>query len=158
MNGPVAFPERCWAMDLQEMLNDIAKTITVDAAAIEAAADAKDASAEPGPLGLAVATSDGVITAGTSDTAFPIQSISKVFALDLALRARGDRIFERVGREPSGDPFNSMIDLERTHGIPRNPFINAGALVVVDMLVEAHGNEDGVADLIREEIGGRASE
>ena len=89
-------------------------------------------------------------------TRFPIQSISKVFALDLALRAREDRVFDRVGREPSGDPFNSVVDLERTRGVPRNPFINAGALVVVDMLVEDRGAaaRDAVVDLIRDETGG----
>jgi len=60
-------------------------------------------------------------------------------------------VFERVGREPSGDPFNSVIDLERTQGIPRNPFINAGALVIVDMLVDQFGDgaKDAVFDLVR---------
>ncbi|WP_294262369.1 glutaminase [uncultured Sphingomonas sp.] len=51
------------------------------------------------------------------------------------LCAIGDEIFERVGREPSGDPFNLIVDLERTDGIPRNPFVNAGALVTVDALI-----------------------
>ncbi len=60
-------------------------------------------------------------------------------------------MFERVGREPSGDPFNSVINLERTQGIPRNPFINAGALVIVDMLVDQFGDgaKDAVFDLVR---------
>lgn len=145
-------------MDLQNALNDIAEEITANAAKLEAEADAKDESAEPGPFGIAVATRDGVLTAGAAETLFPIQSISKVFALDLAMRACGDRVFERVGREPSGDPFNSVVDLERTHGIPRNPFINAGALVIVDMLVGAHGNENTVVDLVRGELGGRPLE
>lgn len=145
-------------MDLQDIVDGIAEEITANAAALEAAADAKDESAEPGPFGIAIATSDTLVTAGTADAMFPIQSISKVFALDLALRACGDRVFERVGREPSGDPFNSVIDLERTHGIPRNPFINAGALVVVDMLVGAHAGEDAVVELVREELHGRPLE
>ena len=123
-------------MNLQTIIDDIAAAIAKDAAQIEAAADAKDEAADPGPFGIAIATADGVLTAGAADIAFPIQSISKVLALELALQRLDDRLFERVGREPSGDPFNSVIDLERTEGVPRNPFINAGALVVVDMLVD----------------------
>lgn len=142
-------------MDLQNALNDIAEEIAANAAKLEAEADAKDESAEPGPFGIAVATPDRVLTTGAAGTLFPIQSISKVFALDLAMRACGDRVFERVGREPSGDPFNSVIDLERTEGIPRNPFINAGALVVVDMLLKAHASEDAVVELVREQLEGR---
>lgn len=145
-------------MDLQEILIDIAGEIASQAAEIEEAADAKDANAAPGPFGIAVAMRDGaVMTAGAEDR-FPIQSIAKVFAVDLALRALEDRVFERVGREPSGDPFNSLVDLERTDGVPRNPFINAGALVVVDMLVAHHGPaaRDIVINLVREQTGGEA--
>lgn len=145
-------------MDLHDIVGTIAEDITANAARFEAEADAKDETAKPGPFGIAVATADGVITAGAADILFPIQSISKVFALNLALRACGDRVFERVGREPSGDPFNSVIDLERTCGIPRNPFINAGALVVVDMLVETHASEDAVVDLVCEQLDGRPIE
>lgn len=143
-------------MNLEQTLADIAGEIDLHAATIEDAADAKEADATPGPFGIAVATCDGeVVTAGAADR-FPIQSIAKVFAVDLALRALEDRVFERVGREPSGDPFNSLVDLERTDGVPRNPFINAGALVVVDMLVQHHGSaaRDVIVDLIRKENGG----
>lgn len=116
-------------MNLRQTLADIAGEIDKQAAEIEAAADAKDPGASPGPFGIAIATKDGdVITAGATDR-FPIQSIAKVFALDLALQAFEDRVSKRVGREPSGDPFNSLVDLERNDGVPRNPFINAGALV-----------------------------
>jgi glutaminase len=145
-------------MDLQHALNDIAEEITANAAKLEGEADAKDEGAEPGPFGIAIATSDGVFTAGAAGTLFPIQSISKVFALDLAMRGCGDRVFERVGREPSGDPFNSVVDLERTQGVPRNPFINAGALVVLDMLVGTYASGDAVVDLVREELDGRPLE
>ena len=139
-------------MDLQRIITEIANEITADAAVIEAAADRKNADATPGPFGIAIATADTVLTAGTADTAFPIQSISKILALELAFRARGDRVFERVGREPSGDPFNSLVDLERTCGVPRNPFINAGALVVVDMLLDAGAHENAVVDLVSEQL------
>lgn len=83
-------------------------------------------------FGMAVATLDGsVYGAGEYLTPFSIQSISKAFMLALAL---SDSLWERVGREPSGSPFNSLVQLETENGIPRNPFINAGALVVTDHL------------------------
>ncbi len=141
-------------MDIQPIIDDIARTIAADAKTIEAAADAKQEGAAPGPFGMAIATEDGVLVAGAADIAFPIQSIAKVLALDIALDAEGDRVFERVGREPSGDPFNSVIDLERTRGVPRNPFINAGALVIVDMLVAARPDGDTVVDFVRRQLDG----
>ena len=72
---------------------------------------------------------------GDSDERFSIQSISKVFTLALAIRFVGEKLWNRVDVEPSGDPFNSLTQLEYEDGIPRNPFINAGALVVADVLV-----------------------
>ena len=108
-------------------------------------------------FGIAVATSDGdVVTAGDHDTTFPIQSISKVFALTLAIDAFGDEVWKRVGREPSGDPFNSIMDLERHKGIPRNPFINPGALVVIDMLLDLDAKQrrtSTVKAFLEEQIG-----
>ena len=99
-------------------------------------------------FGITVATVDGdVITGGDTEVPFPIQSISKVFALTLALRAFGDDVWKRVGREPSGDPFNSIVDLERHKGIPRNPFINPGALVVCDILLGRPGDHGDHADV-----------
>ncbi len=73
---------------------------------------------------------------GDSEELFSIQSISKVFALSMAMRIMGEQLWERVSVEPSGDPFNSLTQLEYEHGIPRNPFINAGALVISDILVD----------------------
>ncbi|MBV8037399.1 glutaminase [Roseateles sp.] len=73
--------------------------------------------------------------AGDSATPFSIQSMSKVFSLTLAIRALGEKLWERIGREPSGSPFNSLVQLETERGIPRNPFINAGAIAVADRLV-----------------------
>lgn len=141
-------------MNLPQIIADICGDITEDAEAIEARADAKSPGEAPGPFGMAVATCDGAIHRAGAEDSFPLQSIAKVLALDLALHARQDRVFERVGREPSGDPFNSLVDLERTCGLPRNPFINAGALVVVDMLVEDRGDgaRDAVLDLVREQV------
>lgn len=73
--------------------------------------------------------------AGNSETKFSIQSISKVLTLSLAYQLLGDKIWQRVGVEPSGTPFNSLVQLEAENGKPRNPFINSGALVVCDMLI-----------------------
>ena len=139
---------------IQRIIDDVVAEIETKAVEIEASAERKDEDAAPGPIGIAIALPDGsVLSAGAATTGFPIQSISKLFALDLALEAIGDAVFERVGREPSGDPFNSIIDLERTKGLPRNPFVNAGALVVVDILVENDANDSGrdaVTALVRD--------
>lgn len=87
-------------------------------------------------FGIALCTVDGEQAAvGDADLSFSIQSISKVYTLVLALRVVGDALWTRCGREPSGNKFNSLVQLEHEHGIPRNPFINAGALVVTDQLV-----------------------
>lgn len=76
-----------------------------------------------------------IFRAGDADTRFSIQSISKVLSLTLALtRYQESEIWQRVGKEPSGQPFNSLVQLELEQGKPRNPFINPGALVVCDML------------------------
>lgn len=88
-------------------------------------------------FGIAIATVDGAVYAsGDAEEAFSIQSISKVFTLTLALNKVGDDLWKRVGREPSGSAFNSIVQLENEAGIPRNPFINAGAIVVSDVLLD----------------------
>jgi glutaminase len=89
-------------------------------------------------FGIAVATTSGdVFSSGDADLPFSIQSISKVFTLAMALSADDpDALWSRVLREPSGTSFNSLVQLEVEHGIPRNPFINSGALVVTDHLME----------------------
>ncbi len=85
---------------------------------------------------MAVATLDGrVFKVGDAEEHFSIQSISKVYTLTLALKAIGDALWDRVGREPSGSAFNSLVQLESECGIPRNPLINAGAHVVADVLI-----------------------
>jgi glutaminase len=87
-------------------------------------------------FGMAVRTVSGeTFKVGSADEAFSIQSISKVFSLMLAMRIVTDDLWQRVRREPSGNPFNSLVQLEYEQGIPRNPFINAGALVVIDALI-----------------------
>lgn len=75
---------------------------------------------------------------GDYETRFSIQSISKVFTLTMAFQELKKNLQDRINVEPSGDPFNSLVQLEHEHGIPRNPFINAGALVVTDALISLH--------------------
>lgn len=72
---------------------------------------------------------------GDADETFSIQSISKVLTLTMALGLIGEDLWKRVDVEPSGDPFNHLSLLEQENGIPRNPLINAGAIVVADVLV-----------------------
>jgi len=106
------------------------------------------AKADLDKFGLAIAPLDGdVVVAGAADELFSIQSISKVFSLTLALKREGATLWQRVGREPSGDPFNSIVQLEYEKGVPRNPFINAGAIVVADILMEGR-KPDVVVDEI----------
>lgn len=85
-------------------------------------------------LGIAVYSNDGeLFCAGDAQTAFSVQSISKVFSLVQAIQHSGEAIWQRLGHEPSGQPFNSLVQLEFERGKPRNPFINAGALVICDI-------------------------
>jgi glutaminase len=87
---------------------------------------------------------------GHAQERFSIQSIAKVFSLTLATRLEGDAVWERVSREPSGTAFNSLVQLEVERGIPRNPFLNAGALVVLDMVLShQREGEDLVLDFVR---------
>lgn len=94
------------------------------------------ASVSGNKLGIAICTIDGQrFQAGDATERFSIQSISKVLSLVAAMRQyEEDEIWQRVGKDPSGQPFNSLLQLEIEQGKPRNPFINAGALVVCDML------------------------
>jgi glutaminase len=92
-------------------------------------------------FGIALRTCDGEeAAAGDSAVPFSIQSVSKLFSLTLAMRLLGDALWERIHREPSGNPFNSLLQLESEQGIPRNPFINAGAIAVSDRLVSELGD------------------
>jgi glutaminase len=101
------------------------------------------ADADPESFGIALVELDGTEHVyGDVDQPFAIQSISKVFSLVLAMREAeahdgvAEELWSRVGREPSGDPYNSLVQLERERGIPRNPMINSGALVVDDVLLD----------------------
>lgn len=103
-------------------------------------------------FGMSLYTLDGqTFSSGDSTTQFSIQSISKVLSLALAFRAKGDDLWNRVGVEPSGDPFNSLIQLEAEKGLPRNPLINAGAIVITDVLLSIYDDPlNEILEFIRE--------
>ena len=105
---------------------------------------------DPSRFALSVVLADGSQhSVGDTDVAFSIQSVSKVFALAIALGRHGDRLWARVGREPSGLAFNSILQLEHERGIPRNPFINAGAIVVTDAALAGHAPREYLGELLR---------
>lgn len=105
----------------------------------------------PDRFGICLLTTDGKeAELGDVGERFSIQSVTKVFSLAMALSFRGEALWRRVGKEPSGSAFNSLIQLELDHGIPRNPFINAGAIVVADVLLsELDDPEADYLDFIR---------
>jgi glutaminase len=132
-------------MDLQALLDEIATTVGPLAARGKVADYIPAlASVAPGRFGIALATVDGALVgSGDFRVPFSLQSVCKAFTLSLVLANDGDALFSRVGREPSGNPFNSLVQLEYEHGVPRNPFINAGALVTVDRLLATTGDAFG---------------
>ncbi|MBR5864343.1 MAG: glutaminase [Alistipes sp.] len=94
------------------------------------------AKVNPDQFGMSIHTIYGeTASIEQADTRFSIQSISKVFTLAMCLSIKGDDLWKRVGKEPSGTAFNSLVQLEVEKGVPRNPFINAGALVMADILL-----------------------
>jgi glutaminase len=108
------------------------------------------AGVDPNQFGLVVIDADGQVAAGgDADVPFSIQSISKVFTLTLALGMVGDRLWKHVGREPSGNPFNSIVQLERERGVPRNPFINAGAIAITDVILSGHQPREAIGEILR---------
>jgi glutaminase len=108
------------------------------------------AKVDPKQFGIAVTTVEGeTYVAGDARVPFSIQSISKVFMLTLALGKAGETVWKRVGREPSGSSFNSIVQLEREAGIPRNPFVNAGAIVITDMVLAGHQPREAIGELLR---------
>ncbi len=106
---------------------------------------------DPRKFGMALVTLDNQLyEIGDSREKFSVQSISKVYSLGMALIREDNALWKRVGLEPSGNPFNSLIQLEYEKGIPRNPFINAGALVVIDVLLDHLKNPKAeILDFVR---------
>lgn len=104
----------------------------------------------PAQFAIAVATADGALhSAGDADTPFSVQSVTKVFSLAIALGRVGDQLWKRVGREPSGRAFNSIVQLEAENGRPRNPFINAGAIVVTDEILTRRAPRETLGEIMQ---------
>ncbi|WP_345994074.1 glutaminase [Sulfurimonas sp. HSL-1716] len=119
------------------------------------------AKVDPDQFAMSVTLFDGTThSIGCSDTKFSIQSISKVFTFTKSLNIYSKELYKRVGKEPSGNPFNSLVQLEYERGIPRNPFINAGAIVITDTLLSHYKNVNDtfekVMDFIKAVAGDRA--
>ena len=105
---------------------------------------------DPRKFGIAVVDTKGqIVRAGDCDEPFSIQSISKVFTLTLALGKHGEAIWKRVGREPSGSAFNSIVQLEHEKGKPRNPFINSGAIAISDMMLAGHTPREAIGEIVQ---------
>jgi len=100
------------------------------------------AEVDPNQFAMSITLEDGQqFSVGKSKEYFSIQSISKVLAFSLAIDIYSKSLYKRVGVEPSGSAFNSLVQLEYENGIPRNPFINAGAIVVMDALMSHFGGD-----------------
>lgn len=124
-------------MDYQRILNEIAQSLQGKNFGGKVADYIPElAEINPDNFGIHLCClQSGNYSIGKNKDRFSIQSISKVFALTLAYPMMGEKLWKRVGVEPSGNPFNSLVQLEYESGIPRNPLINAGALVVSDILI-----------------------
>ncbi len=136
---------------LENIVNEIAAEMRLRTDRGEVASYIPElAGVHPSAFGLVVIDAEGkVAAAGDCDTPFSIQSISKIFTLTLALGKAGDRLWKRVGREPSGSAFNSIVQLEYERGVPRNPFINAGAIAVTDLILSGHQPREAIGEILR---------
>lgn len=107
------------------------------------------ADVDPAQFAISVALADGrLLEAGDCHVPFSVQSITKIFTLAIALGRSGDQLWTRVGREPSGRAFNSIVQLEQEDGRPRNPFINAGAIVITDEVLGTRTPREALGEII----------
>lgn len=131
-------------MNYNRILSDIAAEVApLRAVGRQASYIPALARVNPDHFGICLLTAGGEeAELGDVGERFSIQSVTKVFSLTMALSLRGEALWQRVDKEPSGSAFNSLIQLELDHGIPRNPFINAGAIVVADVLLSELENPE----------------
>ncbi|MBK9981775.1 MAG: glutaminase [Saprospiraceae bacterium] len=118
------------------------------------------ASIDPSKFGVHLCTSENEnYGVGDHEEKFSIQSIGKVLSLALAFQQKGEDLWDRVGVEPSGNPFNSLWQLEYEHGKPRNPLINSGAIVICDILCSLHKHPHSeFLDFVRKVAGNHSIE
>lgn len=146
-------------MDYQGIINQIAKNIAIEQVEGNVATYIPElGKINPSKFGVFLQTLGGQsIAFGDSEELFSVQSISKVLSLTMAFHLLGEKLWERVGVEPSGTPFNSLIQLEYEQGIPRNPLINSGAMVICDVLMDYYNNPlEAFIDFVRD-VSGDAS-
>ena len=136
---------------LQTILDEIAKAAAASDDKGRVADYIPELSAiDPDQFAIAVARpGQPTLTAGDAQTPFSIQSVSKVLTLAIALGKVGDRLWRRVGREPSGQAFDSVFLLEQEKGRPRNPFINAGAIVTTDEILDGSTPRETLGTIMR---------
>ena len=140
-------------MDYHQIFSEIHQELEPEKAPGQVASYIPElAKVDPTKYGVFLKTlEDSCFALGDAREAFSAQSITKVFSLALAMQLQGDSIFDRVDVEPSGTSFNSLVLLEYEDGIPRNPFINSGALVIADILVSNLQNpKEGFLQFVRE--------
>jgi glutaminase len=152
-------------MDIEQILDDTYQAVRplIGSGAV-AEYIPRLAAVNPDQFGMAVVMNDGrEFQVGDSLVPFSVQSMSKVLSLVMVLAEHGEDIWQRVGREPSGAAFNSLTQLEYSRGIPRNPFVNAGALVVTDQLLSTKRvgtdfpfERHPILDFVRQESGNPA--
>lgn len=143
-------------MDYQQIIENIYQTILPYAKEGKQADYIPElAKINPDQFGMCIHTIYGESASiEQADTRFSIQSISKVFALAICLSIKGDELWTRIGKEPSGTAFNSLFQLEVEKGLPRNPFLNSGAIVMADILLSELANpEEDFLRFVREVAG-----
>jgi glutaminase len=129
-------------MNFQSILNDVySEVLSMNLEGTVSNSIPELTKVDPSKFGIHLTTLTGEnYGVGDSNERFSIQSVSKPLTLAMAFSKLGEKVWERVDVEPSGDPFNSLVQLEYEKGIPRNPFINAGAIVIADMIVSHYKN------------------
>jgi glutaminase len=129
-------------MNLQSVLNEVySEVIAMNLEGKVSNSIPELSKIDPSKFGIHLTTLEGNdFGVGDSSERFSIQSVSKPLTLAMAFSKLGEKVWKRVDVEPSGDPFNSLVQLEYEKGIPRNPFINAGAIVIADMIVTLYQN------------------
>ncbi|MFP7572131.1 glutaminase [Marivita sp. S2033] len=135
---------------LEDILNSIKETIFHQDDWGETAQYIPElACVDPKQFAISVCLADGkLVNAGAASKPFSVQSITKVFSLIAALGRTGDQLWSRVGREPSGASFDSVVLLEREKGRPRNPFLNAGAIVTTDALLSGREPKMALSEIL----------
>ena len=129
-------------MNFQSILNEVyTEVLAMNLEGIVSNSIPELSKINPSKFGIHLTTLEGEnFGVGDSNERFSIQSVSKPLTLAMAFSKLGEKVWQRVDVEPSGDPFNSLVQLEYEKGIPRNPFINAGAIVIADMIVSNYKN------------------